>query len=168
MVKPLLVLVLILMLMPMLILVLILVQNLSFHHRSNKTNLFNFSNYPPTPLPLYSPTPLPLYRSTPLPLCPSTPLLPYTFTPLPLYPFTTLPLYPFTPLLLYPPLQQETMAAIEEEALSLARLGQEEALAIGLLPPAPPKYIQDYVDDKQRKELQRLARIKEFAGMCSS
>ena len=60
------------------------------------------------------------------------------------------------------------MAAIEEEALSLARLGQEEALAIGLLPPAPPKYIQDYVDDKQRKELQRLARIKEFAGMCSS
>ena len=56
------------------------------------------------------------------------------------------------------PTLAEQIAALEAEALELSRLGQEEMLELGLVPPAPPSFLQEYTDSKTlqaRKELER-------------
>ena len=58
----------------------------------------------------------------------------------------------------------ERLLSIEQEALELAALGKNVAIEIGMEPPKPPAYIEDYLNDKEMAELKRLEQEKELAG----
>ena len=59
---------------------------------------------------------------------------------------------------------EERLRSIEQEALELSALGRNVAIEIGMEPPKPPEYIQDYLNDKEMAELKRLEQEKELAS----
>lgn len=66
------------------------------------------------------------------------------------------------PVVQFEPSIADQIAALEAGALELSRLGHEEMLELGILPPAPPASIQASIDLKEQQKLREMERQKEI------